>query len=85
MPSATPPLCPVAGEMSPEDLKALLTEIGATPESLERDAAALREWVISQPHLPDLTGRHFILRTNAYCRTRQLIVIVGNKYFSRIR
>lgn len=58
MPSATQPLCPVREEISPKDLKDLLDDIGTTPENLKRDAAVLREWTVSQPHLPDLTSEH---------------------------
>ncbi|XP_034251395.1 alpha-tocopherol transfer protein-like [Thrips palmi] len=49
---------PFDGEMTPEDYKDLLNEIGATPESLSRDAVTLREWCNAQPHLPTLTCEH---------------------------
>ncbi|XP_034247968.1 alpha-tocopherol transfer protein-like [Thrips palmi] len=58
MPSAVQSLSPVQGEMSPEELKNLLAEIGTTSENLKRDSVALREWVNSQPHLPDLTSEY---------------------------
>lgn len=51
-------LMPFEGEMTPEDYKMFLDEIGATPESLKRDAASLREWSNSQPHLPHLSDDH---------------------------
>lgn len=49
-------LVPYDGEITPEDYKALLDEIGATPQSLKRDAVTLREWSCSQPHHPQLTS-----------------------------
>ncbi|XP_052122932.1 clavesin-2-like isoform X2 [Frankliniella occidentalis] len=47
---------PVPDVISPKDLNDLLREIGTTPESLKRDAAALREWIVAEPHLPNVTS-----------------------------
>ncbi|KAK3928464.1 Alpha-tocopherol transfer protein-like [Frankliniella fusca] len=47
---------PLPDTISPKDLSGLLEDIGATPASLKRDAAALREWVNAEPHLPNLTS-----------------------------
>ncbi|KAJ1527786.1 hypothetical protein ONE63_007739 [Megalurothrips usitatus] len=58
MPDVGKELTLLPEDISPEDLKALYEEIGATPASLKRDAAALREWVNAEPHLPNLTSEH---------------------------
>lgn len=43
-------------EMSAAQVEKLHAEFGATPEQLKQDAESLREWIVKQPHLPNLTG-----------------------------
>ncbi|XP_075227754.1 alpha-tocopherol transfer protein-like [Lycorma delicatula] len=52
----------------PEVIKKLEEDIGMTEESLKEDIKTLKEWMVKQPHLPNIDDEKVLKRFLYYCK-----------------
>lgn len=62
--------------LTEEQLNAILSELGATKESLEKDVNNLKKWMEKQSHLPNVAG-------NCCCMYFIPLIKYGIKLYNR--